>query len=175
MLYQKIDTTQGLTSKGLIPIPQPMPIPQPIPIPAPTPIQPPEPLPRSSVLPGTSTLEQYYSSQEVIAPAAVTGEISMLSQGGTPAIGQYLIRRGRPSPEERAAARAAGTTRALTAPTAPPVTAATSQINLPGPGRFWRGTAASRQVTIPAPEEIWRGAPTTNQISLPPPEEFWRK
>lgn len=172
------DRTPGLTeatgfTQGLVPIPKPMPIPAPTPLPGPNPIQNPAPLPRPSVLPGTATVDQYYLPRQPVQ-RPILSRLPSLTEEGLPAVGQYLA----PSAQTQGAADAAAaeaTRRALTAPASPPATAAMSQISLPGPRRFWRGTAANRQVTIPSPEDYWRGMPVTSQIYLPTPEEFWRR
>ena len=175
-----IDTT--MFRRGLVAIPKPMPIQAPTPLPTPIPVPPPAPMPRPSVLPGTATIDQYYFPPPE-TPSIVAGQTTRLTRQGTAAVGQYLA----PGPIQRsgaglpalssaaASAQADATRRALTAPLTPPPTAASSQIRLPGPRRFWRGTAAGRRVTMPSPGTIWQGVPTTSQIALPTPEDFWRK
>ena len=175
-----IDTT--MFRRGLVAIPKPMPIQAPAPLPTPIPVPPPAPMPRPSVLPGTATIDQYYLPPPE-TPSIVAGQATRLTQQGTLAVGQYLapgpVRGAEPGAPALSSAAASAqvdaTRRALTAPMTPPPTAATSQIRLPRPRRFWRGTAAGRRVTMPPPETIWQGVPITSQIALPTPEDFWRR
>jgi hypothetical protein len=175
-----IDTT--MFRRGLVEIPKPSPIQAPTPLPTPIPIPQPAPLPRPATLPGTATIDQYYLPPPG-TPSIVADRASRLTQEGTPAVGQYLAPApaqgaapGVPAPSSAAAsAQVEATRRVLTRPLTPPPSVATSQINLPRPNRFWRGTAARRRVTMPTPENFWQGVPTTSQIALPTPEDFWRR